>query len=162
MPLLSRAIFIFICSCYHYFDLCLTSTYFHYFHLLSSIFQFPTLSYDLPNPLPFCLLSSILHLYFDSSLLTSVFHLLSYVPLFCFYYYLSTICPSFLAFPFQPWQLNIPSPVTLWVIFYILHTTPFSVDRNEIVLHGNTKFHFSIYPTESCIDYSWCWKDHWC
>ena len=29
---------IFICSCYHYFDLCLTSRYFHYFHLLSSIF----------------------------------------------------------------------------------------------------------------------------
>ena len=29
-------------------------------------------------------------------------------------------------------------------------------DRNGIVLHGDTKFHFSIYPTESCIDYSWC------
>ena len=37
-----------------------------------------------------------------------------------------------------------------------------SADRNEIVLHGDTKFHFSIYPTESCIDYSWCCKDHWC
>ena len=35
-------------------------------------------------------------------------------------------------------------------------------DRNEIVLHGDTKFHFSIYPIESCMDYSWACKDHWC
>ena len=33
------------------FDLCLISRYFHYFHFLSSIFQSPTLSYDLLNPL---------------------------------------------------------------------------------------------------------------
>ena len=27
-------------------------------------------------------------------------------------------------------------------------------NRNEIVLHGYTKISFSIYPIESCIDYS--------
>ena len=91
----------FICSCYHYSDLCLTSTYF-----ITSTFCLPSsisyLSSDLPNPLPFHLPSSVSHLYFDFSLLISIFHLLSYVPLFCFYYYLSTICPLFLAFPFRP------------------------------------------------------------
>ena len=46
---------------------------------------FSYLSYDLPNPLPFHLLSSILHLYFNFSLLTSIFYLPSYVPLFCFF-----------------------------------------------------------------------------
>ena len=95
--ILSHAIF--ICSCYHYSDLCLTSTYFS-----TSAFCLPSsVSYLSPNlldPLPFCLPSSISCLYFNFPLLTSVFCLLSYVPLFCFYYYLSTICPLVLAFPF--------------------------------------------------------------
>ena len=71
--------------------------------------------------LPFSVHTLIPHL------LTSVFHIPSYVPLFCFYYYPSTICPLFLAFPSWPQQLNISFPVTLWVIFYILCTTPFSI-----------------------------------
>ena len=61
--------------------------------------------------------------------LFTYFHILysALCSLFYSYYYLSTICPLFLAFPFRPWQLNTPSLVTLWVIFYILHTTPFSI-----------------------------------
>ena len=116
---LSHAIF--ICSHYHYFDLCFTLIYSHYFYLLSSIFYSLTLSCDLLNPLPFRLLSSVLCSYFDSSLLPFIFHLPSYVPLF---HFLSTICSLFLAFPSWPWQLNNPSLVTLWVIFFtfsILH-----------------------------------------
>ena len=70
---------IFICSCYHLFDLCLTSRYFHYFCLLSSLFWSSTLSYDLPNPLSFCL--SIFHPLFILWLLNcflpySIFHLM--------------------------------------------------------------------------------------
>ena len=68
----------------------LTSTYF-----ITSVFCLPTSSYDLLNPLSFCLPSvhtSIHHL------LTYILCVLSYVPLFCFYYYLSTICLLFLAF----------------------------------------------------------------
>ena len=69
--------------------------------------------------LPFSICTSIPHL------LTSVFHITSYVPLFCFYHYLSIICPLFLAFPSWPWQLNIPSLVTLWVIF--LHSPYYTI-----------------------------------
>ena len=77
--ILSHAIF--ICSCYHYFDLCLTST-FHYSRLRSSIFLlhpmiFQTLCLSV-SCLPFSIHTSIPHL------LTSIFHV---------YYYLPTICP---------------------------------------------------------------------
>ena len=92
------------------------------FHLLfltyPLLFQALCLSvFHLPSPIR----TLISHCLFLSSVFSS------YVPLFHFYYYLSTICPLFLAFPFWPWQLNIPSLVTLWVIFYILCTTPFSI-----------------------------------
>ena len=66
-----------------------------------------------------CLLSLLL------PLLSSIFQLL--VPLFCFYLYLLNIHSLLFASPFQLCLLNILSVVTLWVIFYILHTTPFAV-----------------------------------
>ena len=93
--------------------------------LLSSLF-WPSTSYDFLNTLHLsvsCLLFSV-HTSIHHSL-TSIFCIPPYVPLLCFYYYLSTICPLFLAFPFWPWQLNIPFLVTLWVIF--LHSPYYTI-----------------------------------
>ena len=102
-------------------DLCSTSRYFHYFCLLSSVLILHPIIFQIHFVFH---LPLILH-FIICLLPYSIFHL--YVSLLCFYYYLSIICPLFLAFPFQPWQLNIPFLVTLWIIFYILHTTLFAV-----------------------------------
>ena len=121
-PSVSHAIF--ICSCYHYFDLCSISTFsiISIPHSPSAVLLlypmiFRTLCLSIFR-LPLSVYTSIPHL------LTSIFCVLSHVPLFHFYYYLSTICSLFLAFPSQPWQLIIPSLVTLWVIF--LHSPYYS------------------------------------
>ena len=53
---------------------------------------------------------------------------------------------------FQPQKMHILIDFTCAQTF--VQTAIMAIDRNEIVLHGDTKFHFSIYPTESCIDYS--------
>ena len=103
------------------FDLCLTSRYFHYFHLPCLYFLLWSFQiYFIFLSSVFCSVHTLIH-----HSLTSVFHILPYVFLFRFYYYLSTICPLILAFPFQPWQLDIPFLVTLWVIF--LHSPYYTI-----------------------------------
>ena len=92
---------IFICSCYHYFDLCLTSTYFitSVFHLLSSVFR------SLTYPMIFqTLCLSIFCL--PSSVCTLIPHCL---------FPFSVFCPMFLCSVDEPtasstlWKHHIPS-----------------------------------------------------
>ena len=121
---LSYTIFIF--PLFFYFDYLLDSMMpWHLFHVPHSVTN--NLCPSVPCPLSIfhtlspSFLSSVLCL---SHLLlpVSIFWLLA--PLFHFYSYLLNIHSLLLAFLFQLCLLNILSLVTLWVIFYILHTTP--------------------------------------
>ena len=44
----------------------------------------------------------------------------------------------------------------------LINPQPIPLIGMKLCYMRTQNFIFSIYPTESCIDYSWCCKDHWC
>ena len=121
------------------FDFCSTSRYFHYFHSLLSVIQSPTLFYDPLNPLSFCFPSSVLHSYFDPSLLTSIFYILSMflcsvsiiiflpsvhyslpslpVTIFHMYYTSSPTLSFFFPSIASLWLISFSCDIIFWLIF---------------------------------------------
>ena len=117
--ILSHAIF--ICSCYHYFDLCLTSTY-----SITSVFHLPFSYFILWSSEPFAFPSSVFHPPFILRFLITYFHILcsvlcSFVPFLLLSFYHLSIIPC-LAFPTLTTYHSIPcDSVSHLFTFSILH-----------------------------------------